>query len=196
MKRLALGLALCTLLALPLLAAEPDNCDTKMSLNLDNCGEWSYNDDYNVRIDHGDIILIGKDRDRTEVVFTKDNKLLIDGREIELNDRQQELVNEYHQTFDEMLKEATQLGIRGAAIGVGGAMLGMQAMGGLVKAALTSYELEDLEDDLDAKADELQEVADQLEEDAKVIESMADDLDDIRYELAKETPELKRIRWF
>jgi len=157
---------------------------------------WHFDNDISIDFDDGDIIFMSEKYDDGEIIITEDYKLYIDGDRIELNDEQQEILVEYYDTFEEIMEHATEIGMKGAAIGVEGAALGISVIGKLIRAALTDYEIEDMERDIEEQAEELEEKAEQLEWDADEIEELAERLEDLQWDLKKETPRLREIEWF
>lgn len=153
-------------------------------------------DDMDVDFEDGDIIFTGRHHDDPEVRITEDYELYIDGEKLDLNDRQREIVAEYYDTFEEVIEEATKLGVKGAAIGAQGAALGVSALGKLFKAALTEYELEDMEREIEKEARKIEEKAEKLEWEAEEIEALADKLEELHWDLKRETPRLRDIEWF
>ena len=120
---------------------------------------WSINNEIMIDIEDGDIIFSSRGYDDGEIVITEDYELYIDGERIVLNDDQQETLEEYYDTFEEIIEQATELGLKGTAIGIEGAALGVSVIGKLIRAALTDYEIEDMEREIEEQAKKLEEKA-------------------------------------
>jgi len=153
-------------------------------------------DNVRVRIDDSSIILINKENDDESVEFTDDYELLIDGEKIDLDRKQQKLVEEFHTMTFDLIDEAKKIGLEGAKVGISGAALGLVAVGNVFKLLSPDYDSEDFEREMEEEAEKLEKKAEKLEEKAEALEDMADELDEIRDDLQDITPELQDYEWF
>ncbi len=146
--------------------------------------------------DDGTLILKHKGRKRDRIEITADYDLYINGRRIKTNDDADDLLRAYYKQTEELIVCAEKIGIKAGKIGIAGGALGVQAVEGVLRAFLTDYEFDDLEDDLEEEAEKLEEAAEDIEEEAEEIEEMADDLEELAEDLSDEVPELRKMRWF
>jgi hypothetical protein len=150
----------------------------------------------NVDFEDGTIILESRDYREPVVEITADYELYINGKLIKTDDRQKELIAEFYDTMDELLDRAKKIGIEGAKIGVEGAKLGIGTIASLIKLLSPHYDSDDLEREVEAKAEALEERAELLEEEAEEIENLAEDLEDIYEDMEDEIDELGALEWY
>ena len=151
--------------------------------------------DFDVDFEDGTLIINKRGYRSATVEITEDYELYIDGRRIKTDAHEKELLGEFYELTFDLVDRAEVIGLHGAEIGIAGAKIGLQALGGLFRALLTEYELEDLEADLDADAEILEERAAILEKQAEEIEDIADELEALAEELTDEIPELEELDW-
>ncbi|MCP4568938.1 MAG: YggN family protein [FCB group bacterium] len=156
----------------------------------------SGHDDYSIEFDEGSLIISEDGRRGDEVEITEDYELYINGDLIKTNKEQKQLLKEYYTLVDELVEKAEDIGWEGGKIGIAGAKIGMQALGGVFKMLLTDYTEEEFESDIELKAEELEERAEELEEEAEKLEDIAEEIEDRQIELAEEIPELEDLGWF
>ena len=152
-------------------------------------------DNVDVDIDDGSLILKDK-KSADEVEITEEYDLIVNGKEISLNDDQQELVKDYYDLYFKIIEYAKHIGLEGARIGVEGAAIGVKAVAGVFKLLRDDYDSEDLEAELEAKSDELEAKAERLEDRAEDIEDMAEELEDLHYKLADNIEALDDLDMF
>jgi len=152
-------------------------------------------EDLDLNIDNEKITISDDDEDYT-VRITCDGDLYINGEYIELDDDQQELVEDYHGKIMEIVDRAKDIGIEGAKLGVDGAKIGLHAISGVFKLLREDYDSEDLERELEKKAEELEKKAEALEKEAEKLDAMADELEEIHDELKDSVPELSNLDSF
>ena len=157
-----------------------------------------YNCDDGISIDLDDATLVIASHDRRDecIEITEDFELYVDDRRVTLDDDQQKLVEEFYLRALEIRDNAHNIGWEGARIGVSGAKLGLKAVGRVFKMFLTSYDGDDLEEDMERDAGKLEARAEKLEKKAEKIEQMVDELDELAYEMRREIPELDELGWF
>lgn len=151
---------------------------------------------YNIRIKDGDVILKPRYRSYPKVRITNDYRLFVDGRLVETNDEQKELLKDFHGLTTDMHREAREIGIEGVKIGADGAKIGIGAIAGLFKLLSPHYDSDDLERELEAKAAKIEAKADRLEAKADKIEQMADKLESLESELRRSIPEIESSNRF
>ena len=145
----------------------------------------------------GSTLVIECDYDDYDVVeINADYVLYVNDEEIELDEEEQKLVREFYDESREIQRTVKKIAAEGARIGLKGAKLGLKAIGGLFKAALTSYTTDDLERDIEWEAEKIEEDAEVLERHARKIEKRVDLLEDIGIELTDRIPELQDIECF
>jgi hypothetical protein len=158
---------------------------------------YNYNDG-DLSIDfEGSSLIITCDYDDYDVVeINAEYELYVNDDEIKLDQEEQKLVKEFYDQSAEVQRSVKKIAAEGARIGLKGAKLGLKAIGGLFKAALTSYTTDDLERDIEWEAERIEADAEVLERKAKKIERQVDLLEDIGIELTDRIPELQEIECF
>jgi len=184
---------LLSLIIISLIATTLYGVDYKKKKNHEH--NFSVLDNVEVDIEDDSIILTDKDS-RDEVEITGEYDLYVNGKEIELNDNQREMVKEYYDLYFEIIDYAKRIGLEGARIGVEGAAIGVKAVAGVFKMLSPDYDSDDLEAELEMKAEELEKKAEILEDRAEKIEDMADELEDLHYKLADKIDALHDLDMF
>ncbi len=127
--------------------------------------------------------------DGSEVKFTSDNEIFVDGKKIKLNAKQKRLVGEFNETFMELIEKAKDIGLEGVELGKDGVSSAFEAM-------FSETELKEVEAKLEAKASKLEAKGEVLEKKAKVLEKIGNHLKDMKDELKNKVPELSKLDWF
>lgn len=167
----------------------------KKGSSYDNVKEMSF---FNVDcdLDFDDDNNITFKNDGSEVKFTKDSELFIDGEKIKLNGKQKRLISEFNSTFMDLIEEAKEIGLEGVELGKEGVELGLEAVSGAFEAMFSETELKDIEAEMEAKASEIEAKGEVLEKKAKVLEKMGNHLKDMKNEIKDKIPELSKLDWF
>ncbi len=152
--------------------------------------------DVEVDIDDGSIIFTEKDNDHERVEITEEYELYVNGRLVEVNEKQQRLIEAYYDLYMDIIRQAKKIGYEGAKIGAKGAKLGLKAVAGVLRLLGSDYDSDDLERDLKREARKLEDRAEKLQEKAEKIEQMADELEDVHNDLRDRIPELRELDWF
>jgi hypothetical protein len=184
-------LALLALSVSPMSTDGHQDCDfTLMGMN-----KW-HMDGVKYEIEDGSIFIShhGLRRDRVEI--TEDGQLYINDGSVKLNRKQQRLVAAYYDLTMDIVSQAKRLGHEGARVGLEGARLGMKAVRGVFKMMFTSYDGDDLDQDMEWEAEKLERKAERLEEKAEEIEDQAEDLEWTLEEMNETIPELRELGWF
>ncbi len=190
MKYLA-GLVILSLLAFSVaVAGHDDHYESKYHRH------YSHDDGISIDLDDATLVIESHDRRDERVEITEDFKLYIDDERVALDEDQQKLVEEFYLRALEIRDKAYNIGWEGARIGVSGAKLGLKAVGRVFKMFLTSYDEDDLEEDMERDAEKLEARAEKLERKANRIEEMVDELDELTYVMKREIPELDELGWF
>ncbi len=134
--------------------------------------------------------------DGSEVKFTSDNEIFVDGKKIKLNAKQKRLVGEFNETFMELIEKAKDIGLEGVELGKDGVELGLDAVSSAFEAMFSETELKEVEAKLEAKASKLEAKGEVLEKKAKVLEKIGNHLKDMKDELKNKVPELSKLDWF
>lgn len=151
-------------------------------------------DDINIEIDDGDIILRHIDTDE-EVIFTERYELIVNDRKIKTTPDQQEVIEEFYDTFFVVVDKVTEIGYKGAAIGWEGAKLGLKAIAKVFKLLHPEYDTDDLENEMEKEAEKIEERAEEIEEMAEKVENLVDHLEDLFFELEDSIPEIASLDW-
>ena len=185
---LVVGLA-----AVPVLARDHSYNRTVVISDEDN-DHW---ESTSFDLDHGTVVITHRqDRHRDVVEIGEDSTLVINGEHITLNDRQKELVGEFHEDCMDIYDAAKKVGWEGAKVGVEGAKLGLKAVGCVFKLLSPDYDSDDMEEELEREAAKIEAKADVLELHANRIEEMADELEDLTVDMRRAIPELDALGWF
>lgn len=194
MKQQGLLVILVTVLVFlvsPVSAHGHEDCPfSGMGLNI-----W-HMDGVKYEIEDGSIFIShhGHRYDRVEI--TEDGQLYINDEFIKLNKEQQRLVASYYDLTIDIVIQAKSLGHEGARVGIEGAKLGLKAVGGVFKMMFTSYDGDDLDQDMEWEAERLERKAERLEEKAEEIEELAEELEWTVEEMDETIPELREVGWF
>ncbi|MBN1831382.1 MAG: DUF2884 family protein [Deltaproteobacteria bacterium] len=184
-------LAIFALLASPVSAGGHQDCPFFfMDLN-----KW-YMDGVKYEIEDGSIFISHDGPRHEKVEITEDGQLYINDESIKLNRKQKRLVAGYYSLTTDIVSQATSLGHEGAKIGIDGAKLGLKAVGGVFKMMFTSYDGDDLDQDMEWEAHKLERKAECLEEKAEEIEDLAEDLERIAKRMNETIPEIRELGWF
>jgi len=153
-----------------------------------------FNNDTDFEIDDG--VLIISHHNHNIVEITENGNLFINGRSIEVDKEQEELLGEYYDNLMEITEYAKEIGLDGARLGAGGAKIGVLAVANLFKLMSPYYDTDDLEEELEREAELLEEKAELLEEKAEELEDLADELEKKHEQLKKHISELDELDWF
>ena len=152
-------------------------------------------DDVSVDFDNGSLIFVHEDSgDRVEI--TQSHELIVNGESVRLDRGERELVEDYYETFHEIVAEAASIGIQGAKIGVKGAALGLKAALGALLLISPDYDEDDLEEAIGEDEEEIDRIAKKLEKRAKRLEKTADALERLHKKLRRDVSELDDLGWF
>ncbi len=150
-----------------------------------------------VEIDFDDDAIQFYSRGRNESVkITNDYELYVNGKWVSTSPSEKRLLRKYYYQGMKVAEFAKRISEEGTEIGVRGAEIGIDAVAGIVKVIFTGFDEEELEKDLERKAEELEERAEELEERAERLEEIAEELEEIHYELKDRIPELRRLEWY
>jgi ribosome-associated translation inhibitor RaiA len=194
MKRF--GLLFFAALIMPLwvnLADADGHQDSEFSVR--GLNKW-HMDGVKYEIDDGSIFIShhGLRHDRVEI--TEEGQVYINDELVKLDREQQGLVATYYDLTTDIVSQAKNVGQEGARIGMEGAKLALKAVVGVVKMVFTSYDGDDLDQDVEWKAEKLERRAKRLEEKAEDIKELAEDLERIAEEMNETIPELRELGWF
>lgn len=149
-----------------------------------------------IEIEDGSILIFPKYYDDKTIEISDSYDLFIDGKQVDMDDDQQELIEEFHTRFFAMIDMAREVGLQGAAIGLKGAGIGVAAIVGICKLIDEDYDQEDLERELEEKAAQLEEEAEELGEQAEELEEVCYTLQELANEIHDEIPEIRETGVF
>jgi len=184
-------LALLALLVSPMSANGHQECP----FSVGDLNKW-YMDGVKYEIEDGSIFLSHHGHRHDWVEITVDGQLYINDESVKLDREQQGLVATYYDLTTGIVSQAKNVGKEGARVGIEGAKLALKVVGGVFKMAFTSYDGDDLEQDVEWEAEKLERRAERLEEKAEDIEELAEDLERIVEEMNETIPELTELGWF
>ena len=182
------------LLALLVSSVSADG-DQDCQFFLGDLNKW-HMDGFKYVIDDGSLFISHRGHRHDRVEMTEDGRLYINDESVDLNRKQQRLVATYYELTMDIVSQAKDLGHEGARVGIEGAKLGLKAVGGVFKMMFTSYDGDDLDQDMEWEAERLERKAKRLEEKAKDIEELAEDLERIVEEMKETIPEIGELGWF
>lgn len=149
-----------------------------------------------IEIENGSILVFPKYHDDKTIEITDSYELFINGKQVDLDDDQQELIEKFHTRFFAMIDMAKEVGIQGAAIGLKGAGIGLTAIIGICKLIDEDYDKDDLEEEIEEMAAQLEDEAEELEEQAEELEEACNTLQNLAVEIHDEIPEIRETRVF
>jgi hypothetical protein len=197
MKRHELFMFFLPVLALLALMVSPVKADGHQdgSFYVMGLNKW-HMDGVQYEIEDGSIFISHHGRHHDRVEITDNGQLYINDEFVKLNRKQQKLVATYYDLTMDIVSQAKNLGHEGARIGIEGAKLGLKAVGGVFKMMFTSYDGDDLDQDMEWEAERLERKAERLEEKAEEIEELAEELEWTVEEMDETIPELGELGWF
>ena len=191
MKILAI-LLMTSLIACSVVIAAPPECSSRSHHSKHH---WS-NECCDFRIDDGVIIITHDNGDYDKVEITEDGELYINGHLIDTDDKQKEILIEYHDRLAELIDYAEEIGHDGVKIGASGAKIGVMTIANLFKLLSSNYDTDDFEAEIEAEAEQIEHEAELLEEKAEELEKMAEKLEDLHSDLKDQIEELEELHWF
>jgi hypothetical protein len=197
MKQKGLLVILVPVLALLALLVGPVSADPHQDCQfcVGDLNKW-HMDGVKYEIEDGSLFVSHHGLRHDRVEFTEDGHLYINDEFVKLDREQQRLVATYYELTMDIVSQAKNLGHEGARVGIEGAKLGLKAVGGVFKMMFTSYDGDDLDQDMEWEAERLERKAKRLEEKAEDIEELAEDLERIVEEMNETIPELGELGWF
>jgi hypothetical protein len=144
-----------------------------------------------ITINDDTIIIKHKNCRPYKVEITSDYKLIVDGNHVSLNSDQQKLVTKFYDKTDQLIADAVDVGLEGAAIGLNGVGVAAKAVSGVVNMLFTNYTSDDLERDVEREAAKVERRAAKLEARADKIEDLANEVEDLYQEMEDTIPELR-----
>jgi hypothetical protein len=154
------------------------------------------NDNTDFDIDHGTITITHHGAKKERVEITDQADLIINGKTIKIDDKQRELLADYHDHLIDITDKGMAIGLEGAKIGIEGAGVGLKAAGGVFKMFFSDYTSDDLEREVEAAAAKVEKKANKLEAKADKLEKIADELEDLQDDVCRQIPELDNLGWF
>jgi hypothetical protein len=197
MNQRGLHVIFVPVLALLVLLVSPVNADghRDCKFSVRGLNKW-HMDGVQYEIDNGSIFISHRGLRHDRVEITEKGQLYINDELIKLGREQQGLVATYYDLTTDIVSRAKNVGQEGARVGMEGAKLALKAVGGVLKMAFTSYDGDDLEQDVEWEAEKLERRAERLEEKAEDIEEVAEDLERVAEEMNETIPELRELGWF
>ena len=197
MKRQGLLMFFVPVFALLALLVSPVNADghEDCQFSVMDLNKW-HMDGVKYEIEDGSIFISNQGRRHDRVEITRDGQLYINEGSVKLDREQQRLIATYYELTTDIVDQAKDLGHEGARVGIEGAKLGLKAIGGVFKMMFTSYDGDDLDQDMEWEAERLERKAERLEGKAEDIEDLAEDLERIAEEMKETIPELSELGWF
>lgn len=153
-------------------------------------------DNIEIELDESTIIMTPRHESKPRVEITEEYELYINGKLIETDSRQKDLIGEYYRITMDLVERAKKIGVEGAKIGVEGAKLGLGSLASLFKLLRSDYDTEDFEREIEAKAEKIEKKAELLEEEAEELEDMAYDMEELYEQMEEEITELDELDWY
>jgi len=185
-----------TLSVLLLLLSVSYSADGKWSNCKAHIHDAGFMEDVTIDFDDDALLISWQDDLDEKVEITGDYELYVNGKHIQTNKHQKELLRIYYDEMVELVQEAERIGMQGAALGVKGAEMGVIAATKALKVIFTDYDSEEMEEELEREAEKLEKKAKKLESRADDLEEMVEDLENIHIELKENISELNNLEWF
>ncbi len=156
-----------------------------------NCNENVY-----ISLRGTSVIFKQKFGSESTVEILKNGNLMISGKPIKTGHEQQKLLRYYNKTFRHMIESVELVEKKAVKITKEGVEVGLSAVSGVLAGLWTESNMDELKEELEAKADHLEEKAEDLEDAVQEIEAYTEKLDEIHNNLVQSIPELEELNWF
>ena len=166
--------------------------DSEISIN--SFSSWEI-DEAEFQIDDDRLVITPRYATGDEIVMTKDRRLIVNGRDVSLDSREQALVGEFYDLTYQIRNEAKAVAFEGVKLGLKGARLGVKAVGGVLKLLFTGYDEDEFEYDMELAAEKLEREGESLEKRAETVEDLVEHWEEVGEELIESVPELERMDW-
>jgi hypothetical protein len=153
-------------------------------------------ENFNINVKGSDVVINHYGSDNCVIEITRDGELFIDGEKVKTDRKSRKLLENYNQQMRSLISSAEKIGCEAMKIGGKGAQLGLEAVSGILEVMCTDLEMEDLEYQLEKKADKIERQAKKLEDKAEELEAQAAELEDVHEQLKSRISELDRLDWF
>jgi len=173
-----------------LLAAQSDD------KNMDKSSSMTCFQDIDVDIDNDNIVLTCSYDNEQWVEITPDCELYVNGSRISLTRHQEHLLDDYYDCFMEIIDQSREIGIEGAKIGIKGVKVSLVAVRCLLKMALTEYDTDTFEKEIEEESDRINEQAEELNEMAEELEKSAKEFEILHVALKRQINVLNQLVWF
>jgi len=198
MRTSIIALAISILTISPTMASN-DGCCGNKAINIEDFRIEkivSHDDicrigDYDLDVNNGLVFLYPRRGHFDKIKITGDYRLFVDGREYDLDSENKELVKQIHDLAMKIEEDASVIGREGARLGAAGAKIGIDAVAGVFRLIRSDYDSQDLEREMELKAEKLEARAARLEERATELEAKADDLERLGDKLEQQIPKLR-----
>lgn len=150
-----------------------------------------------VEIDSDDETITVKDKhSQDQFEITASYKLYVNGKLTKTDADEEQLLQDYYELYFDILDYGKRIGMEGAMIGMEGAAIGLKAVAGVFKLLRKDYTSEDLEADIQQKAERIEEKAERLENRAKYLEVMVKEFEQLHHKLGAEIEALSGLGMF
>lgn len=150
-----------------------------------------------IEIDSDDEAIRVKDKhSQDQFEITASYKLYVNGKLSKTDADEERLLQDYYELYFDILDYGKRIGMEGAMIGVEGAAIGLKAVVGVFKLLREDYTSEDLEAELEQKAERIEEKAERLENRAKYLEEMVEEFEQLHRQLGVEIEALSGLGMF
>ena len=152
-------------------------------------------EDISIDIEDGLLTIECEDYDDT-IEITEENRLYVNGREIETGRKEKKLLRSYYHQYEDIVEYAGEIAAEGARLGVKGASLGLKAVANIVKLVLDDYDSDNLQRDMEKESEKIERAARKLEKKAEKLEDVAEDFEETHEKLRRSIDELDDLEWF
>jgi len=191
MKYLSLNIIICCLGFSVLFAA--DNYSIKSEDPKFHFECW---ENFNIDVEGKNVVINHYGTDISMVEISEDGELFIDQEKVKTDRQSRALLQDYNHMMRELIASAEKLGYDAVKVGGKGADLGLEAVSGILEVMCTDLEMEELEENLEKKAQKIEQAAEKLEARAEELEDQAEELEAIHDKLKDQIDELDQLEWF
>jgi len=158
--------------------------------------EMNINRNNYVLFEDNSLIVCDRYTDEYLAEITEDFELYVRGKEVEVSNRQRDLLEQYYMAQYNLFSSRNIIGTKGIEIGMQSAGLAIKAVGGafvLIASGFDEQAGEEFEDEMEYESEKIEQKADELEREAEEFEYQIDVVNDVEWKIKREIKELDYI---
>jgi hypothetical protein len=158
--------------------------------------EMNINSSNYILFEDNSLIVCDRYTDEYLAEITEDFELYVRGKEVEVSNRQRDLLEQYYMAQYNLFSSRNIIGTKGIEIGMQSAGLAIKAVGGafvLIASGFDEQAGEDFEDEMEYESEKIEQKADELEREAEEFEYQIDIVNDVEWKIKREIKELDNI---